>query len=325
MRLVRTDTCSELSSPLSAISSILAPSLIHSPSPSLVSTSIQAVSKIFGQYAASISQSWSSESHVEAKNLVSSIQSGLAVFTTSSDIEIQERAVEALQLLGFVDADLTSHVPPARTAKGSSDDIPGMEGGFESNNEGQPSYPKSLFLFQPLFTTHELNAVAYKAQDAVRIPEGLNLDQDIVPGGGFGDLPSEDLESEEEEQGLDLGEGGGAGMDELRRVLREQDGKDKKKGRRKGKEKKVEGEVISPEEKAEKARVCCHLHLMIKADGPQRKAAKKAKAQEDPYYLYDEKDADEDDVDDIPIVRLDDLPTGKSADRCSGARADETR
>lgn len=185
-----------------------------------------------------------------------------------------------------------------------------MEGGFESN-DSQPSYPKSLFLFQPLFTTHELNAVAYKAQDAVRIPEGLNLDQDIVPGGGFGDLPSEDLESEEEEKGLDLGEGGGAGMEELRRVLREQDGKDKKKGRRKGKEKKVEGEVMSPEEKAEKARVgipvARDLRLMA-----QRKAAKRAKAKEDPYYLYDEKDADADDVDDIPIVRLDDLPEGQS-------------
>jgi AP-3 complex subunit delta-1 len=45
----------------------------------------------------------------------------------------------------------------------------------------------------------------------------------------------------------------------------------------------------------------------------KRKAAKKAKAKEDPYYLYDEKDADADDVDDIPIVRLDDLPEGQSA------------
>jgi AP-3 complex subunit delta-1 len=105
-----------------------------------------------------------------------------------------------------------------------------------------------------LFTTYELNAVAFKAQEAVRIPEGLNLDQEIVPGGGFGDLPDEDIESEEEDKTLDLGEGGGAGMEELRRVLREQEGTDKKKGRRKGKERKAEGEVMSPEEKAEKAR-----------------------------------------------------------------------
>ena len=51
-----------------------------------------------------------------------------------------------------------------------------------------------------------------------------------------------------------------------------------------------------------------HQQLTIK-----RKAAKKAKAKEDPYYLYDEKDADADDLDDIPIVRLDDLPEGESA------------
>jgi AP-3 complex subunit delta-1 len=44
-------------------------------------------------------------------------------------------------------------------------------------------------------------------------------------------------------------------MEELRRVLREQDGAEKKKGRRKGKERKADGEVMSPEEKAEKARV----------------------------------------------------------------------
>lgn len=185
---------------------------------------------------------------------MASIKNGLGPFAASGDIEAQERALEALQLLGFVEADLASHTPPMKKSD-NGDAIPGMDGGFESNLEAQPSYPKSLFLFQPLFTSHELNAVAYKAQDAVRIPEGLNLDMDIVPGGGFGDLPDEDLESEEEEKGLELGEGGGAGMDELRRVLREQEEKDRKKGRRKGKDRKVEGEVMSPEEKAEKARV----------------------------------------------------------------------
>jgi AP-3 complex subunit delta-1 len=48
----------------------------------------------------------------------------------------------------------------------------------------------------------------------------------------------------------------------------------------------------------------------------QRKAERRARAKDDPYYLYDEKDeknGNEDDIDDIPIVRLDisDLPPGK--------------
>ena len=56
----------------------------------------------------------------------------------------------------------------------------------------------------------------------------------------------------------------------------------------------------------------------------QRKAARRQKAKDDPYYLYDEKDdrkAEEDDVDDIPIVRLDDddLQLGGKSESARGA------
>ena len=160
------------------------------------------------------------------------VKSGLEAFTTHHDIEVQERAAEFLVLLSFVEADLGVHVPPK--TNGSSDGLgPNLEGGFEEKANGDPPYPKSLFLFQPLFTSHELNAVAYKAQDAVRIPE-----------------------ESEEEKGLDVGEGGGSGMEELRRVLREQDEQEKKKGRKsKGKGKKADGEVMTVEEREEKERV----------------------------------------------------------------------
>ena len=47
----------------------------------------------------------------------------------------------------------------------------------------------------------------------------------------------------------------------------------------------------------------CHRSPLIFG---QRKAARKAKAKDDPYYLYDEKDDANNDIDDIPIVRLDD-------------------
>lgn len=258
-------TLSELASPLSAISSILSPNLAESTSPTLISFSLHAVAKIFGSYAANISSAWSQDVHSEAKNLVTSIKTGLQPFQSSPDIEIHERAVEITSLLSFVEADLASH----RTLPKSShaEQIPGMEGGFESSSSssGNPPYPKSLFLFQPLFTSHELNAVASSAQSFVRVPEGLNLDGEIVPGGGFGNVVDDDIESEEEEKGLDLGEGGGAGMEELRRVLREQ-GKDlgkKKKGKGKGKGKTVDGETMMLEERADRQRVSqvVPLHL----------------------------------------------------------------
>ncbi|WVR08276.1 hypothetical protein IAU60_005323 [Kwoniella sp. DSM 27419] len=279
-------TCGEYSSflpsPLSAISAILSPTL-HLSSPALISLSLHSAAKIFGHHAATISSSWSADKHEEAKALVASIEKGLQPFLSNADIEIQERAVEITQLLGFVKADLDHHVPPAgRASAGSSEDMPGMEGGFSEGDklDAAPLYPKSLFLFEPLFTSHELNAVAHRAQDAVRLPEGLDLDRDIVPGGGFADLvdvQEEESEDEKKDIGLDLGEGGGAGMEELRRVLREQEKKGK--GR--------EGET-----KEERAR---------------RRAARKAKQKDDPYYLYDKQDdVDAEDIDEIPIVKLDD-------------------
>jgi len=265
---------SELASPLTAISSILSPDL-QAATPELLSISIQSAAKIFGHYAAQVSGSWSLEQHGELKNLVVSVKSGVAPLSTHTEIEVQERAFELVQLLNFIDADLRNHQPPK-----SSDteiDVPAVEGGFEADDadnkdaDTNPPYPKSLFLLQPLFTAYELNAVAPQAQYAVPIPEGLDLDRDFVPGGGFpADLDRDEMEegSEEEDQqqgAFDLGTGGGKGMEELRRVLREQEREDKerRKGKKsKGKGKKVEGEVASPEERADKERVSAVNTLM---------------------------------------------------------------
>ena len=164
-----------------------------------------------------------------------------------------------IQLQQFVEADLRNHVPPK--ASSSANGFPGLEGGFEEGLGGDdPPFPKSLFLFQPLFMSHELNAVAEQAQAAVGIPDGLYLDRDIVPGGGYPvDLDTDEQQEEsEQENEMDLGQGGGKGMEELRRVLREQEAEDKekRKGKKgKGKGKKDDGEVSSAERLAEKEKV----------------------------------------------------------------------
>lgn len=285
---------SDLSSPLSTIHNLLPPSLVHS-SPQLIALSIHAAAKVFGHYAAHVSNSWNVEAHQELKNLVASITAGLEPFVTSPHIEVQERAVEISQLLGFVNADLQSHVPPKHVVES----IPGMEGGFEAEAKsgGDPSYPKSLYLFEPLFSSHELNSVGYRAQEAVRIPDGLNLDLTIVPNSGFADEAEDELDTDSEpEEAIDLGHGGGAGMDELRRVLREQDRS--RKGKKKGKK-----EDETKEERAERLRVS--YSESNQADS-QRKAARREKHKNDPYYLYDDEGDEDDDIDDIPIVKLDD-------------------
>ncbi|ORX37980.1 armadillo-type protein [Kockovaella imperatae] len=292
-----------LSSPLTVISSILL-HVSHIAPSSLVSIIVQSVAKIFASYCVAASSSWSASTSSETRSLSLSIRSGVESLHSHSGNEVQERAIELSHLLDFIDADLASYRPPATSTKS---EIPGVSGGFDTSSSDQPTYPKSLFLLSPLYSSHELNAVAVEAQAFISPPEGLNIDLDIVPGGGFPtDLESYDMdeESEEERSTVDLGEGGSKGMEDLRKIIRQQELEDqqRRKGQKlKGKGKKSDSAVLTAEEKAEKAK---------------RKAARKAKAKDDPYYLHDErddkddKDDNDDDIDEIPIVHLDDTEMG---------------
>lgn len=209
---------------------------------------------MFAHHCTSVSSNYSADIHDQTKALVASLQSGLTPFLRHPEIEVQERAIEFAQLCAFIAADLAGFQP--RQSNGGAD--PEVLGGFEADTEAEKDgpdvgYPKSLFLFPPLFGGYELNAVAYKAQEAVRVPDGLDLEREIVPRCGFGGEAADEGESEEEKDEVDLGEGGGEGMEELRRVLREQEEGRRRKGMGKGKGKKKE--EMTAEEVAERAKV----------------------------------------------------------------------
>jgi AP-3 complex subunit delta-1 len=125
-----------------------------------------------------------------------------------------------------------------------------MPNGFQTEEgaNAEPSYPKSLFLVQPLFTGYEMNPVGYRAQESVKVPEGLDLDAVLVAdidGQDAGDEFDDGMLTSEEE--VDLGQGGGKGLEELRRVLRASEGKEK------GKKKRIkkDGTQETPEERLE--------------------------------------------------------------------------
>ena len=289
----------ELSSPLSAISALLSPSLPQM-STRIITLSLQATAKVFASRAAGVSSSWSRDLHEETKNLVTSIKAGLAPFSSVNTMDVQERAHEFLQLLSFVEADLRNHRPPTKPLSSSFEGIE-MDSGFAESSraeDGEPIYPKSLFLFKPLFEGFEMNAVAHRAQQAVKLPEDVNFEAEIVPGGGFV-MEAEEVDSEDEKrkETFDLGEGGGAGMEELRRVLREQEGEKKK---RKGKGKAKEGELTAEEREAKQ----------------RRKEEKRRRQKEDPYYL-----GEKEDIEDIPIVKLD-LEDGLDGESCASTEVD---
>lgn len=93
-----------------------------------------------------------------------------------------------------------------------------------------------------------MNPVAAKAQESVPIPEGLNLNAALVAPSAYANEADDAVwEASSDAEEVDLGQGGGAGMEELRRVIRESVGKEK--GKKKKKRVKGSGEQETEEER----------------------------------------------------------------------------
>ncbi|KAF8750550.1 AP-3 complex subunit delta [Rhizoctonia solani] len=207
----------------------------------------------------------------------------LRAFVAIGDPEVQERAANALQLFRFIQADVSGFEArrgeaATREPQEPSESEPAQSEPGSTLPEAvstEPNYPKSMYLLQPLRLSFELNYVAPHAQSAVPIPDGLNLDAWIVP-------PPKVKYLEEDEQ--------------PKKVKKKGKGKEKEKERdptKKRKSKKAEEINETPEEKAarEKAR-----------------AERLERQKDDPYYISDKK-LTTDDVDNIPIVKLEGLPS----------------
>lgn len=163
----------------------------------------------------------------------------------------------------------------------------------------EPSFPKSLYLMHPLFSSYELNPVASIAQASVPVPDGLDLDVWIVPS------------MQEQQDDGDVPE---------RKTKKSKSGKEKEstsKSRVKGGKKKQKGEGYqedpeTAEDKAERERVGIHHNVYTSScqtNFTQLKAERLERMRDDPYYIMDDRSQKPptEDIDSIPIVRLDGL------------------
>lgn len=196
-----------------------------------------------------------------------------------------------VQLFRLLDADLSSSKPP--TAHTSSQDSynaePAYENAFaeecstsESNNKEveQPNYPKSLFLLRPLFTGYEINSIGYKAQESVKLPDDLDLDATLVDWKPDDNLDLDFPEDRDDEAGSEMGQGGGANLEELRRVLKESGGKGKtSKSKRLNDDGTVETKeqraAVSPMEFQRKLMLIYSLFFLIAESGEEAEAERK--------------------------------------------------
>ncbi|KAF8079147.1 adaptin N terminal region-domain-containing protein [Lyophyllum atratum] len=271
--------CDELAEPEKLLPYLLQPD-VSSLAPEIIAVYIQASTKIFGTWAAEIAQRWEDDDLAQVKSVVEQLTARFGELVSSQHIEVQERAANSLQLFRFIQADLDAHRPKPPTTPGFSTPDSGMS--------SEPRFPKSLYLIQPLSATYELNPVAANAQESVPVPEGLDLDAWIVPP------PREAVPEQPAERKAKKGKKGKA--------------KEGAEGKVKGSKKKkqdevVYGEVLTPPE----PEVETPEEIAARA---KRKAEWLAQLRDDPYYIItDEPKQVEEDLDSIPVVRLEGMPS----------------
>ena len=166
------------------------------------------------------------------------------------------------------------------------------------------AFPKSLYLIWPLVSSYELGPVAPAAQASVPVPEGLDLDAWIVPAM---QEPADDAieKSKKSRKGKEK---------ETSNRTRAKGSKKKRKEDSNVEELVPEAPEETAEERAERERVSFSglmtLQLVSDVIDFQLKTDRLERMREDPYYITDERPLKMtlDDVDSIPVVRLDDLP-----------------
>ena len=155
--------------------------------PSTQATFLSAIPKVLGRWLASLSESWNDEAYLElTRRVVRETTEAVGAYATSDDCEVQERAANLVNLLSFVQADITAHQPapaPPAPKVALDPDLDSDAHGFAQPDEDETvvtavvTFPKSLVLLQPLFGA----PLGVAPSRSLPVPSGLDLDAWIVP------------------------------------------------------------------------------------------------------------------------------------------------
>lgn len=265
-------------SPSSILPLLLNPSLFD-PAVTDASTAAACVHgsvKLYGFWASAIAAKWTSDAakpNAEFDELLHTTRD-LArrldnVHATTLDAEVQERTVEYRQLFRLIEKDLESHAsaPNAVAAAAKAEAEEGDEKTASARGEFESKPPRSLDLLSPLFFNHTLGPVGAGAQTKVPEPLEVDLHAWLVPPESYVVLDGIDLSAH------------------------------------------IDGDD-EPTPAPKLGAVEPSRPLSAKETKAQR-AARLEKQRLDPFYIVDTRNApapkDEEDVDAIPIVRLDAL------------------
>ncbi|CCA68714.1 related to Adapter-related protein complex 3 delta 1 subunit [Serendipita indica DSM 11827] len=240
----------------------------------IIAVYIQATLKVLSRWTYDLAEGWSNEQLKSAKETVDAVLTGLNPLCCHADMEVQERAANAAQLVTLIHADLSTFQPKPFVETPQQD---AYLTGFEDPTPQTNDFPKSLLLLRRFFNSYKLRPVAVNANKQVPIPAGLNLDSWITAP------PKRALDEDVRER-------------------------KKKKKSKKGKEK-AESTAERVNEGLSKGYV---EYNEDEEEAAQRRAERLARQRDDPYYLTDapkSKSVGSPDVDSIPVVRLEGMPS----------------
>ena len=175
----------ELASPAQAIPLLLQPALFDSAvcDASTSAACVHAAVKLFAFWASSVSTRWSEDGlkpQVEFQDLVDMTSEVAAkldkIQALTTDAEVQERTVEYRRLFGFIEKDLEAKVAESNfdTAQVLKMDAAEAEKDDQAQPQSESVPPRSLDLLSPLFFNHALGPLGAHAQS--RVPEPVDVD-----------------------------------------------------------------------------------------------------------------------------------------------------
>ena len=175
--------CRELQDPRPVIASLFGSSTSSSLPPSILATYIHNGVKVYAAWLAALADNWDEADLAQIRSVTGALEAQLAECAGSEDVELQERAAELGQALELVRTGLDAPRPVRNGAGFGSEAGPEADAAAELASLDQAALPPScLGVLGPCFFAHELNPVNPKAQSMVGLPDGLDLDAEIVAG-----------------------------------------------------------------------------------------------------------------------------------------------
>lgn len=172
--------CRDLQDSRLVIASLFATTTSSTLSPRVLSLYLHNGVKIYSHWLESLADNWDEQSLEQIRSITSALEGQLVSCARSPDVELQQRAAELSVILAIVKKGLDA---PRSTSvvvgRGFGDDSADDLDPISATDSPQPA-PPTLRLLVPFFTAHELNPVNPKAQSMVAVPDGLDLDAEIV-------------------------------------------------------------------------------------------------------------------------------------------------